>query len=100
MTPLLKGDRIRARWLAIQPIGTFSLTGMQMKAPVQDVEVVGIVRHLRGDGPVPTKILLYVEAESEVPDWLLRERPFGCECPEHDRLVVVNPERVVEVIRD
>lgn len=96
---ITKGSRIRARFLLSEPLGSFSLAGQQMKTAVLDVEVVGTVRHFRGDRPqAPTVVRLYVEPEGNVPAEVPRVRPYGCTCPGHDRLVEVNPGRVVEVL--
>lgn len=95
---LRKGSRIRARWLASALFGSWSLPGCQPKAVIEEVVITGTVCHVRGDRPTaPTTVRLYVEPEGDVPAWLPRLRPYGCECPGHDRLVEVDPENVVEV---
>lgn len=94
-----KDSRIRARWLASTPLGSWSLPGCQPKTLVEEVVITGTVRHMRGDHPTaPTTVRLYVEPDGDVPAWLPRRRPHGCECPGHDVLVEVDPDDVVEVI--
>lgn len=92
---IVKGTRIRARWLATT---NALLAGSQFKTGAVEVEIVGIVRHLRGDHPTdPQQVVLYVEVEGE-PAGVTRERPFGCKCDGHDQLVRVNPNHIVEVM--
>ena len=96
---LTKGTRIRATWLHVHPIGTFSLAGAQMKAVVTGVDLTGICRHLRGDDLVnPTVVRVYVEPDGDVPESIPRTRPYGCTCPGHERLIEVRPEWVVGVV--
>ena len=100
MNPTItKGSRVRATWLQAKPIGSFSLAGMQMKVAAETVTIVGVCRHFRGNDPTnPTQVRVYVEPEGDVPDWLPRTRPFGCEREGHDKLIEINPDRIVEVL--
>lgn len=88
-----KGDRIGARWFVTNPA---SLAGMHLKLVATEIEISGIVRHLRGDHPEePTEIVAYVEPEVPIPDVVRRERPYGCMCPGHDDLVPVRSQHVL-----
>lgn len=96
---LTKGTKIRAKWFAAKPPGTYSLSGFQMKFVGSFVEVVGTIRHLRGDDPVaPRKVKLFIEPEGEVPEGVKRERPYGCTCEGHDQLVAVNADHVTGIV--
>lgn len=60
----VKGDRIRASWLACEPA---CLAGAQMKLGAKPMTVTGVVRHIRGDHPTnPTTIRVYVDPDG---DW-------------------------------
>lgn len=84
---ITKGTRIRARWWDTKLV---CLSGVQMKAEGTPREVVGIVRHVRGDHPTsPTQTRLYVEAEDGLGS------PCGtCQVRE----VEVDPKHVVEIL--
>ena len=84
---IVKGTRIRAHWFACRPV---PLSGMQMKFGATEREVIGVVRHIRGDHPTnPTKTRLYVEADDGLGD------PCGkCQVRE----VEVDPDHVVEIL--
>jgi hypothetical protein len=83
-----KGTRLRARWVEAR---TVSLAGVQPKVEGTPREVVGTVRHVRGDHPTaPTTIRLYVE-----PD----EPAEGEACPKCGVVEIeVNPAHVVEIL--
>lgn len=99
MRALTKGVRVRASWLQAKPLGACSLAGAQVKTTGSFVELVGTCRHFRGDDPVsPTEIRIYLEPDGDAPDPVRFTRPFGCECPGHDRLVEIRPEWVIEVL--
>jgi hypothetical protein len=74
---VLKGDRIRASWLAVKPV---CLAGVQPKLGGEVQTVTGVIRHIRCDDPMnPTEIRIYVDPDGE---WTgSRVTPFGCECP-------------------
>lgn len=95
---ITKGTRVLAHWLGNAK--AVSLAGAQMKLQVREFVVTGTVRHLRGDHPTePTKIDLYIEPEGMVDPDLRQERPEGCTCEGHDRLVVVDMDHVLKVLR-
>ena len=72
---ITKGMRIRARWFRPNPA---SLAGMQMKVSCTQVEVSGIVRHIRIDDPDhPTKYTLFIDADAE---GLPQVNLLGCTC--------------------
>lgn len=86
-----KGSRIRAQWFqAVDPPA--SLAGMQLKFGATKFDVVGIVRHVRGDHPTaPTQIRFYIDP---VGDWDgPTTRPPGCTCA--NAHVEVNPDHVI-----
>ncbi len=59
-----KGDRVRARWFEADPKA--SLAGMQLKFSTSAREVVGVVKHIRGDKPVaPTKVAVAILPDGE-----------------------------------
>lgn len=61
---LQKGDRVHARWLHAKT-DLSSLAGMNFKFEATDREVVGIVRHIRGDHPTnPTSIRVWIEPDA------------------------------------
>ncbi len=94
-----KGTRVRARWFKPKELGTWSLTGFQMKLTGNFVEITGTVRHIRGDHPTePKEVMFYVEPEGEVPAEVTRKRPFGCTCEGHDKLVEVNSNWVRQIL--
>jgi hypothetical protein len=71
-----KGSRIHAEWFGD---GKFvPLAGAQLKAQVTKFEVVGVVRHVRGDRPVdPTEVRFYIDPESE---WTGSTVDLECSC--------------------
>jgi hypothetical protein len=72
-----KGARIRAQWFDTRLVG---LAGNQMKLGANARDVIGIVRHVRGDHPVtPTQILLYLDVDP-VPEGLKTTKAYGCKC--------------------
>ncbi len=90
---LVKGDRVRARWFKAKVV---CLSGVQMKLGANVVEVVGTIRHLRGDRPVdPVHVMLYLDPEGE---WSgPKEQAHGCTC--EGGHVAVKLEHVVEVFK-
>ncbi len=86
---VVKGSRVRARWLATRHVG---LAGAQVKFEGTWREVKGTVRHVRGDHPTaPTAVRLYLDAEGEAGT----VTPEGCTCGPH---IEVDPKHVVEVL--
>lgn len=86
---IAKGARIRAQWLVPRIV---ALAGVQLKFEATQREVVGVVRHVRGDHPTaPTVVKLYIDAEGERGD----ATPHGCTCGPHTE---VDPAHVVEVL--
>ncbi len=85
---ITKGMRIRAQWWDAKLV---ALAGVQMKAEGSPREVVGVVRHVRGDHPTdPTTVRLYVEAEDGL----------GSPCASCQvREVEVDPKHVIEVLK-
>jgi hypothetical protein len=56
-----KGDRVRAQWFATH---LTSLAGVQMKFGATIKDVVGTVRHIRGDHPIhPTEVRVYLDPD-------------------------------------
>lgn len=93
MTPVKKGDRVRARWFRTSP-RPVALAGMQLKAAASLVEVEGTVRHVRGDHPTaPSEVRLFLDCnDSDLP----LVRPPGCTCPRGH--AEVKPSWVTEVL--
>jgi hypothetical protein len=71
---ITKGTRVRVVLMTAQPIGDWSLAGMQMKLPVTREEFCGIVRHVWADDPQGTK---NVRVQVELDDKSLRETPIS-----------------------
>lgn len=92
---IVKGSRVRAKWFNPKPFGSYGIAGMQMKVVGNFVEVVGTIRHFRGDDPVaPTKVEIFVD--SDEPSDIPTVRPYGCTCDhEHIR---IKPDWVVEIL--
>lgn len=89
---ITKGSRIRAEWMKANDPPS-SLAGMQLKFGVTRFELVGVVRHVRGDDPVnPTEIRFYVDPDHE---WQGPTVNLGCTCG-HPH-VEVNPKHVTGV---
>lgn len=84
-----KGCRIRAEWFG--DTKAVPLTGVQLKFQATRFEVVGVVKHVRGDRPVnPTSVRFYVDPDHE---WTGRTvTPEGCTCG-HPH-VEVNPKHI------
>lgn len=92
-TYVTKGRRIHAKWFKPKDMGTWSLTGFQMKLVGDFVEVSGIVRHLRGDHPTnPTAIRIYIDPDEP---GLPTKRPEGCTC-DHEH-VEINSDHIFRV---
>jgi len=91
---ITKGTRIRADWFKANDPPS-SLAGMQVKFGATRFEVVGVVRHVRGDDPVnPKTIRFYVDPDHE---WAgPTTNPPGCTCG-HPH-VAIDPKHVVEVL--
>ena len=90
-----KGDRIGARWFMMGRPVLASSKREWLGYGATAIEIIGIVRHLRGDHPEePTEIVAYVEPDGPIPDVVRRERPYGCMCPGHDDLVPVRSQHV------
>ena len=87
-----KGMRIRARWFAdARPV---ALPGVMFKLQATERDVVGVVKHVRGDHPTnPTITRFYVTPDGECA--APRTRPPGCTCAEEH--VEVNPDHVIGV---
>jgi len=87
-----KGTRIRARWFRAQMNPPASLAGMQMKLGCTEVEVSGVVRHVRCDDPVkPTRYQFFIDPDPEV-QGVPTVKLEGCTCGrEH---VQVDPKHV------
>lgn len=89
--PINKGTRIRARWLRVNnPMS--SLAGMQMKLGCTQMEVSGIVRHVRCNDPVsPTVYQLFIDLDPTI-QGVPTVKLEGCTCGrEH---VQVDPKHV------
>ena len=70
---LKKGMRVRAQRFSIAPIGTWSLAGMQAKAPATLKEIVGVVTHIYGNDPVnPTEWEILVMPDGETTEVSLK----------------------------
>jgi hypothetical protein len=90
---VVKGSRIRAEWMQANDPPS-SLAGMQAKVGARRFEVVGTVKHLRGDAAVyPQNVRFYVD-----PDHVWdgpTVTPPGCTCG-HSH-VEIHPEHVVAI---
>lgn len=77
---IVKGSRIHAQWLQVNdPLSC--LAGVQTKVGATMRDVVGVVKHIRGDHPTdPTTIRLWVQ-----PD-------------EGGDEIIVNPDHVVSLL--
>lgn len=90
MSYVTKGARIRAEWFGEAKLA--ALSGMQMKVTAVKREVVGVIRHFRGDHPTsPTVVRIYVDPDHEWDGPTVR--PEGCTC-DHEH-VEVNPDHIV-----
>jgi hypothetical protein len=64
-----KGSRIRAKWLAAKPLGTYSLAGCQPKFLASWREVTGEITRIRGDNPVdPVEVEFFVKPDDGGPE--------------------------------
>lgn len=87
-----KGDRVRAQWFAAHPT---CLAGVQLKFGATAKEVVGTVRHIRGDHPThPTTIRVYLDPDGPYDG--PKVDLVGCKCG-HPH-VELNPNHIVEVL--
>ena len=86
-----KGTRIRAKWFIVSEPAP-SLSGAQMKLGCTQVEVSGIVRHVRCDDlENPTVYRLFIDPDTEVPGVAMVQLK-GCTCGrKHLRII---PEHV------
>ncbi len=72
-----RGDRVRAQWFATH---LTSLAGVQMKFGATPKEVVGTVRHIRGDHPTnPTEVRVFVDPDEGTYDGPKVDL-VGCTC--------------------
>jgi hypothetical protein len=84
-----KGTRIRAEWFKANNPPS-SLAGAQLKFGATKFEIVGVVKHVRGDDPSnPTTVRFYVDPDHE---WDGPTVSLGCACG-HSH-VEVKPEHV------
>jgi hypothetical protein len=91
-SPLRKGSRIRANWFKAS---LACLAGAQMKVGATGVEVVGVIRHIRGDHPTnPTRIRYFIDPEGEFKGEMTDL--VGCACGY--RHVEINPAWVSEIL--
>ncbi len=89
---LRKGSRVRANWLDAR---LTALTGVQMKLGARGVEIVGVIRHMRGDHPTnPTEIRYYIDPEGDYDG--PKTNLIGCTCG-HPH-VEIKPEWVSEIL--
>ncbi len=87
-----KGSRIRASWFKANDPPS-SLAGAMLKFGVTQFEVVGVVKHVRGDDPVnPKTIRFYVDPDHQ---WDGPTVDIGCSCG-HPH-VEVDPKHVTGV---
>jgi|SRR5580692_7406686 hypothetical protein len=87
-----KGDRIRAQWWKAKLV---PLAGVQMKFEGTPIDVVGVIRHVRGDHPTnPSTVRIFVDPEGECA--AERIQPYGCKCG-HGH-VEINPEHIIQVL--
>ena len=86
-----KGDWIRARWILAKPLGSYSLSSMQMKVAGDLIEITGTIKHFRGDHPTnPTMIRIYIDPDEP---GLPTTKPEGCTC-DHEH-VEIDPKHVI-----
>lgn len=89
---VVKGTRIRIRKYMVEPA---CLAGVQPKLGARSVDVVGVVRHLRGDHPThPTAVKVFIDPE--VPVDVPTVRPYGCTCP-HEHIEAFDTQ-IVEIL--
>jgi hypothetical protein len=89
---LRKGSRIRANWLDASLV---ALAGVQMKFGAKSREVVGVIRHMRGDHPTnPTEIRYYIDPDDGYVG--PKKDLIGCTCG-HPH-VEIKPEWVSEIL--
>jgi len=92
LTTLVKGSRIRARWFQAELV---SLAGAQMKLGAQGMEVVGIIKHFRGDHPTdPKEVRIYIDPEGDYKGE--KVDVYGCTCGRQH--VMLKPEWVSEIL--
>ena len=61
---LKKGDRVRARWMAVKTDPPAALAGMQLKFEGRYKEVCGVVTHIRGDHPTePVEVAVWIQPD-------------------------------------
>lgn len=88
---IAKGARVRARWFEAKPIGSYSIAGAQMKLVGSFVEVIGEVRHIRGDAPTdPKKVELWIKPDDDSGDL--------CEKCNVKEIGPINQRHIVEVL--
>ena len=75
-----KGSRVTAQIFTAQPLGSYSLSGAQMKVAATSRTITGTVTHVRGDHPTaPTSIRIWIKPDDE------------------DDEVIVSPESIIAV---
>lgn len=91
---ITKGSRIRASWFQAQMNPPACLAGAQLKFGATRYEIVGVVKHVRGDDPVnPKTVRFYVDPDHE---WTgPTVAPEGCRCG-HPH-VEIDPKHVTGV---
>lgn len=77
---ITKGDKVHVEFFASQELGSFSLSGFQMKTTGSKVSVFGTCIHFRGNHPThPTETRLYIDViEGELPEHVKLVKPHGC----------------------
>jgi hypothetical protein len=88
---IIKGTHIRASWLKPN-IPLSSLAGMQTKLGCTQVNVSGIVRHIRVNDPLhPTDYQLYIDLDFNDPN-IPTVQLVGCTCGR--KHVQVDPKHI------
>lgn len=63
-TTITKGSRVRAEVFTANPIGTYSIAGVQPKVTATSRVIVGVVKDIRGDHPTnPTKVQVVIQPD-------------------------------------
>lgn len=97
-TYLRAGKRVLCEYFRSKPLGTFSLSGMQMKTTGHFVRVTGKIKRVSAEGtpqnPVNIKIELLVETESPP----CSPNPLPGEESLIGTVVLLSPSTVLEVL--
>ena len=87
---ITKGTRIHARWFQPKPLGTYSISGAQLKFVGDMIDVKGVIAHIHSDHPTqPVNVTLQVTTDDRLGSWCDR-----CKAPH----LPIDPSMIVDVL--